>query len=282
MEWEKIIKKAEASQRDSVEEYVLAFSEAFSLPIMTPAEINGTFEIEIDLFPERAAITEAINDGTNPSLLLGLFRFWKELDWQWLFVESNEIPIAEAFSESSRFFIHRLLGFSPELLLSEDDTIRTVTFLLLYFLPCSGKNDLLFHYDKKVPLLSCVQITESHFKMLIYMMREYESASFDAYCSGYNLNHLLLESFMDNAKELYEFANPDWERILPTEKIKTLLDCGCDFESFSELRQKKHLFTFEELPQRLSDMEKKHRKESLTLKLIAKRSHDLDKVFVKI
>jgi hypothetical protein len=258
--WNEYITTINNFKYNNLQEYITNYISAFNINLYS---LEKTQELlvhsSIDLFPERKVLSECFNSGEHIDLFISVFYHLDTLNLSWLFIEEPNVPIETIFNESSRFFIYRLIGFYPELLLEHNDKDRTLTYLFLYFMPNGHQHSLLYHYDKKIPLLSIHQISLYHFDMLLFLMKEYDKISFNLYCQEYNLNHLLLESFMDNANALFSFTdNINWYDILPIPKIYKLLDYGCNFNLFSHYRNQKHLYTFEDLPNTLSYMEKEY------------------------
>lgn len=267
--WQEYFNKITTVNKESTKLYIEDFVQQFKLDLYSLEQVHELLENSaIDLFPERKVMADLLNYGNSPDLLVSIFYYWNELDFSWLFVDSKYINLSEALAEYSPYYFYKLIGFKPEQLLSEDCSLNTITFLFLYFLPDSPKNSLLYHIDNKVPLITFDKITFNHFEMLLYFMRTFDTITFEEYCINYNLNHLLLENFMDNAKELFSFdSSINWKEVLPIKKIYLLLECNCSFIFFAEYRQQKHFFTFEDLPDILNAIEKEYFYKKLNTKL---------------
>lgn len=258
--WKEYFDKIITTNKASTKLYIQDFAYIFNLDIYSIEQVNLLLGHSLlDLFPERKVMADLLNYGSSPDLLISIFYHWEELDFSWLFVDLEHVSLSEVLQDNSSYYFYKLIGFKPEQLLSEDCYLNTITFLFLFFLPDSPKNALLYHVDNKTPLITFDKVTLNHFEMLLYFMKTFDTTRFEQYCLNYNLNHLLLENFMDNAKELFGFdSSINWKAVLPIKKIYLLLDYNCSFALFSEYRQQKHFFTFEDLPEVLNIIEKEY------------------------
>lgn len=267
--WKEYINQISLLQYNNTQEYCSAFAQYFlGKPVSLLKETedclfsqrhnNFTFEDghTLDLFPETNKTTLYFNSGYLEYVISIVYHFF-DIKWDNFFWSGNiNVSLATEekykllFNENNSDFLYKKITFLPEDLLSIDNNHNTLTFLFLYFLPCTMNNSLLFHYKKNIPLVTINKISYNHFNMLLYLMRRFEEQEFLLLCEGYNLNHLLIEDYMDNATELLSFKdNIDWEELLPMKKIHTLLRFNCHFNSFADFRNQKHLFTFEQLPE---------------------------------
>lgn len=213
------------------------------------------------LFTERYNLENILQQGKLSEVISIFYNFF-EIDWNCIMVSdikfnenlSLEENYIKNFYDLSRNKLLKNIMFDTEQILSDDN--NTLLFLFLYFLPSVQENSLLFHSIKKRPLLTCNKITQNHFDMLLFLMKEYEKMEFNLLCQNYNLNHLLIEDFMEESKELYDFdSNTNWESLLPMRKIKILLKENCTFKTFEDLRNKKREFSFPYLPKKLIAIE---------------------------
>lgn len=210
-----------------------------------------------------ACISDFFNQGRFNELLSTIYHFFS-IDFSYDYYEqphdSNLLANYYAlFDRKSSYYIYKAFNFEPDTLLSLENSESIYLFLFLYFLPQCAKNDLLIHPDKNIPLISCCKITNEAFDMLLYLMINFDSHNFHFLCKNYNLNHMLLENFIDNATQLYSFDdNTNWKTILPIYKMEKFLDYDCDFQFFEDFRDKKFLYTFPFLNELLLDYEKEH------------------------
>ena len=261
--WKNYIEIIKQNKCNTTQEYCNYFINNFSfLKKINKKEIIKILSTPCDtLFTERYNLENILHQG-RLSEIISIFYHYFEIDWncivgsdiqlqKQLSLEENYIKIFFDLSKSK--FLKNVM-FDTEKLLSDDN--NTLSYLFLYFLPCTQKNNLIFHEQKKRPLLTCNKITQNHFNMMMFLMKEYEEDEFSLLCQNYNLNHLLIEDFIEESIYLHDFDfNTNWENILPMEKIKILLKENCTFKAFEELRDKKKFFTFPYLPKKLIEIE---------------------------
>lgn len=225
-----------------------------------------------DLFTLHTNIREAFNNGEVNYIISLIYHYFN--------LGLGKGDYSQLFNEDYHEFIYSKYNFEPDILLSHDDSQAQATYLFLYFLPCVSKNMLLFHYRYKIPLISCSIITNDNFDMLFYLMRWYEPNEFLLLTRGYNLNLLLLENFIEKTPKFYDvLPQDDFANFLPMYKIYKLLDVGCGFKNFFELRERKKLYTFPYLPEKLLFLEKQYAYNKLDAQLTTKKTkHILVKI----
>lgn len=228
---------------------------------------------DLDLFPESKNLHNYINEGDYEFIVNYIFHF-PATDKDWFDTDDRlqhlpeEAQYQRIFNDDSDVFIFKKAIFMPEYLLSKNDLNRQLTFLFLFFLPTMENYGMLYHHIKKIPLLCCDRITNDNFDMLLRLMQEYDSFGIDMLSEDRNLNHLLVEDFMECSANLYAFdSNTKWDEVLPIHKIHTLLDMNCNFNLFEEKMSKKFQYTFEEMPQILTSIERKYSYFKLTQQL---------------
>lgn len=239
-------------------------------------KLNATPNI-ISLTNISSTISDYLNDG-NIELSISLIYHFFDIDFSEDFYEKpifNNLKCAyeEIFNFHSQHYFYRSFHFEPEILLSKDKQDNLYLFLFLYFLPYSKNSNLLSHPQNNLPLITYCCITDVAFDMLVFLMNYFEKEHFGNLCKNYNFNLMLIEDFMNNTKQLYSFTDDiDWYEVLPIYKISVLLDYGCDFSKFTELRDQKNFFTFPYLATILKDYEKEHQFNKLNVKLPIKKS----------
>ena len=276
--WKNYIEIIKKNRCTTTHEYCDYFIENFSQ--LKKIKKNEIIEILSNpcnnLFTERYNLENILHQG-KLSEIISIFYHYFEIDWNCIMVSDiklkQELTLEENYIESlydlSKSKLLKNIMFDTEQLLSDDK--NTLSYLFLYFLPSTQENSLIFHEQKKRPLLTCNKITQNHFNMLMFLMKEYEREEFNLLCQNYNLNHLLIEDFIEDSKNLYDFdLNTNWENILPMEKIKILFKENCTFKTFEDLRDRKKTFTFPYLPKKLIEIEVKFFYEKLDNLLILK------------
>jgi hypothetical protein len=266
----------------SIKEYCIFFINTLKQEqlLFTPINLLTAHEIEDiinssngHLFPVQSNLHEFFNNGKLEYILNFIYHF-PDINKSDLFnlytidEQVTNIDYSTLFNEQSPNFLYKAITFEPDFLLSQHNELAITSYLFLYFLPCISPNSLLFHFRKKIPLICCNQITLQSFNILLYLMKKFEPYELDTLCSGYNLNHLLLEDFISTAKNLYDNNSEIiWEKILPLDKIYKLIDVGCGFKEFQRLREKKLFFTFSFLPSILLFLEKVYLYNKMQIKL---------------
>lgn len=242
--------------------------------------------LNLELFPEDKNTAYYFNIGDLEFIVNFIYHFpqcdngWFYLNDEFKKLDEHDLYL-EIFRDDSNIFLFKKIGFYPELLLSKDDDNRTLSFLFLFFLPCIKNNSLLFHFSKKIPLICCNGITNRHFEMLLYLMKELEENEFKLLCEHRNLNHILMEDFMNTCNELYSF-NPktNWNKILPIFKIHKLLDFNCGFNMFETYMSDSQKTLFSNLPEILNNIQKEY--EYHKLKVSLKEKFFIDSKLIKI
>jgi hypothetical protein len=217
-----------------------------------------------DLFPETRNLHDYFNYGDYRFVANYVYHFPQTNKW-WFDTDGNwenwdaDTQYKKIFDETSDIYLLKKAIFMPEFLLSEDLESRQLTYLFLFFLPIIENYGMLYHHIKKIPLLCCHGITDENFNMLLHLMKEYDAFGINILSKERNLNHILIEDFMENAKELYSFdPDTDWDKVLPLYKIYQLIDINCSFKSFSEKIDPKFLYMFEHMPQMLLEIERRY------------------------
>lgn len=268
----------------SVKEYCLSFLSLIDnkysiMPIhVLQKKLDNTSNI-ISLTNISSTISDYLNHG-NLDLVINCIYHFFDINFSEDYYQppdSRDIIKAyeEIFDPNSSFYIYKSFYFEPETLLSINKQDNFYLFLFLYFLPCGKKANLLLHPRDNLPLISYCCITDLAFEMLLFLMKTFSKEEFSNLCKNYNLNLMLIENFMNNAKKLYSFAaDTNWQEILPLYKISILLDHSCDFSKFTELRDKKNFFTFPNLAIILNDYEKEHQFNKLNKKIPNKQQSE--------
>lgn len=267
--WKNIYQKLNYYHKNlTVKEYCDAFLKLVNPndKIWTVEDVNYYLSINntSDFFPETKNLHHYINDGDYSFLVNYVYHFPKTEKY-WFDTDGKLISLDEysqykiIFDESSDLYLLKKSIFMPEILLSKDDINRQLTYLFLFFLPLIENYGMLYHYKKKIPLLCCNEITNENFNMVLHLMKEYDSFGINLLSANKNLNHLLVEDFMENSQKLYAFdTSTNWDKVLPIYKIHTLLDMNCNFKTFEEKMAKKFHYTFENMPKILLELEKKY------------------------
>lgn len=229
------------------QEYCLWFAGHFSYNIYSLDKCIDLLEKDnYDLLP----ITKNLIDyfySNNIEIMLNLIYHLndlKNLDFIIMETNSNNNIDNLFFSRDSKLYFFNLFSFDIEVLLSNNTNKATLLYLFFYFLPNNKSQDLLYHSRKKIPLISCNQITFNHFEMLIFLMKESDTTNYNSLCKNYNFNLILLEDFCQSATEIYTFLeNDEWYDILPIDKIKVLFKDNCYLNNFLEYKNKKVYYT---------------------------------------
>ena len=220
---------------------------------------NGT-----DLFPESINFHNAFNNGDYRFIASYIYHF-NDIDLEWYDTNarmshlSSEEKYKLIFKEDNEEFIFNKAIFEPEIMLSETNRNRQLTFLFLLFLPEMNNYQIFFHYKKKIPLLCCSFISNENFEMLLCLMTEFIADEIKLYSISKNLNHILIEDFMQTSAELYAFdCNTDWFKLLPIYKMHRLFEINCRFANFHQTMDEKYYMTFPNMPDIVFSIEKEY------------------------
>lgn len=217
-----------------------------------------------ELFPETKNLHSYFNSGDYKFVINYIYHFpktdkyWFDTDNKWDNVVDS-LQYKKIFDQNSDVYIFKKSIFMPEFLLSENNLNRQLTFLFLFFLPIMENYEMLYHHKKKIPLLCCHGITNENFNMLLHFMREYDLFGINSLSGDRNLNHILIEEFMENSSELYSFdPETKWDEVLPLYKIHKLFEVNCNFKMFAQKMSKKFKYTFENMPEILMGVERRY------------------------
>lgn len=268
------------------QEYCLWFCGHFSYNIYSLSHCINLIEKENgDLLPISKNLIDYFysNDIDLMISLIYHINDLKNLDF--IIMNNNKDKNIDSFfsSRDSKLYFFNLFSFDNELLLSNDSNNATLLFLFFYFLPENKNQDLLYHSRKKIPLVSCNQVSLNHFKMLIFLMKEYDTISYNSLCKNHNMNLVLLEDFCINATELYTFFNhDDWYEILPIVKMTILFKENCHFSNFSDFSKNKVYYTVPTLSSFIQYFQKELEFFNLKEKLSKKWQFNKKDIVVKI
>ena len=197
-----------------------------------------------DLFYQTKNIDTFFYEG-KASELISVFYNYFNINWEFLGFKTPAINMSidnlykKEFFEFQKSNFANHLSLDIERILSNNNT--QFVFLLIFFMPCISKKDILFHYKKNRPLLSCNNITIENFYMIQELMKSYEKENYDLFCSGYNFNHQLVEDYIESSQILVGYKkNTKLSKELPIEKMKFLLGENCSFTDFETLRNNKN------------------------------------------
>lgn len=280
--WKKIYQQLNQAYQSKINikdycKYFLSIIEP-SENILSVDEVNSYLKNNEtnDFFPEVLNLNNAFNSGYYQLIASYIFHF-NELDQDWYDINNNLSNLSEyekyamIFKEGGEDFILTRAIFSPELLLSENNEKRKLTFLFLLFLPALDNYQMLFHYKKKIPLLCTFGITDENFDMILFLTNKYLNDEIVLY-KNKNLNHFLVEEFMVASSELYAFdKRTKWKNILPVYKIKKLFKIEHWLSNFNETIDDRLLMIFPKINTILNEIEREYKYNSLDQKLINKK-----------
>jgi len=267
--WKKIYHKLNIYHKTlSIHDYCIAFLKL----INHEDDIWNIEELEaklaenqsLDFFPEIINLHKYFNEG-NYQFIANYIYYFPKTNKSWFDIDNNwdniidDVQYKKIFDDSSELYLLNKAIFKPEELLAKDELNRQLTFLFLLFLPSIDNYGMFYHHSKKIPLICCHGVSNDNFDMIYFLMNEYDKFEIDLLSTGKNLNHILMEDFMQNASELYSFdPNTNWNKIIPLYKIHKLLDINCGFKLFENNIQPNLLYMFEDMPKMLIKIEKEY------------------------
>lgn len=197
-----------------------------------------------DLFYQTKNIDSFFYEG-KISELISIFYNYFDINWEFLSLKAPVINMSidnlykKEFFEFQKSNFANYISLDIERILSSNDT--QFVFLFIFFMPCVSKKDILFHYKKNRPLLSCNKITIENFYMIQELMKNHEKENYDLFCGLYNFNHQLIEDYIESSQLSGSYKNNvKWEKELPVDKMKFLLRENCSFTDFEKLRKDKN------------------------------------------
>lgn len=238
----KIEELEQLHQLTNIQTYCKSFIDLFQLSIsILPEKVfykQLSFQ-DSELFPESSQCFDAFNFG-NLNFVINFIYHFKNSNKNWLFdsfvdlyLDENEL-FYELFYDNSNIFLFKKISFQLETLLSKNEWSNVLTYLFLFFLPCISNYDLLFHYQRKIPLLSCHEISNQNFDLILYLMQKFSPNEFKHFCqSEKNFLFLLIDDFICHNKQFYVINHvEDWKKHLPIYKINRLYDLSCSIKEF--------------------------------------------------
>jgi len=287
--WKIIINNLSEFRKLTIRDYCLNSLKLFNLSLLESKVVNEIVKKnpQNDFFPESLNLYNKFNNG-EIEFIINFIINYSELDNRWFDIDNLYKNMSKQEIYKSTFnYINELSFFkrmiiSPEELMSKDFTDdKLKTFLFLFFLPVWEENEMLFHHSKQIPLLCCSKINNEFFDVLLELMLIYEKEEILRTITDKNLNHLLIENFMENASKLHSFENQvNWEEVLPIYKIKKLLDINCSIKNIKETIPQRFLVLFEDIPEFLINLESRYLYEKLdsSLKININKKEDIIKI----
>ena len=239
-EYIKIFKKCPVSMKDYFEYVQVNFPDLLTLLNKDELVIRINKQNN-DLFYQTKNINSFFYDG-KASELISIFYNYFHMNWEFLSFKIPAIDMSIDNLYKKEFFEFQKSNFANHIFLDIERILSTnntqFVFLFLFFMPCISKKELLFHYKKNRPLLSCNNLTIENFYMIQELMKTYEKENYDLFCSFYNFNHQLVEDYIEKSQILTSYT--EWEKELPVEKMRFLLSENCSFTDFEILRNDKN------------------------------------------
>jgi len=279
--WKIIINKLADFQKLTIRDYCLNSISLFNLSLLDHDFINEKIKENPnnDFFPENLNIYNFFING-ELEFIVNFIMHYNDLDNRWFDIDNlhknksnQEIYNSIMSYDGESSFFKRMIIVPEELMGNGFTENKLKTFLFLFFLPIWKKNEMLFHHSKKIPLLCLSKINNEFFDILLELMLHLEKEEIFKIMNGKNLNHLLIENFMETTSKLHSFESViNWEEILPIYKIKKLLDINCSIKNIKETIPQRFLVLFEEIPEFLINLETKYLYEKLEQSLKVKNT----------
>lgn len=235
-------------------------------------------KVNYDLFYQRKNIDMFLYEN-GTSEIFNMFYHYFDIDWDFLSFQALSIESSldesykKEFSSFQKSNLANHLYLDLERLLSTEGNNGQLIFLFFFFMPFVNKKEILFHYKKNRPLISCNGITLESFYMLQFLMKEYERETYMLFCQSYNFNHQLIEDYMESSQTLKGFKKGiKWKEDLPVEKMIALLKDECNFTDFEIFRSKKNKAIYPDIYKVLIEFQTSLLAEKLNQKL-QEKSH---------
>ena len=270
--WLEQISRLESINETSIKSYLETVSNSFNFKIISFEKLEKKLlKQEGDLFSDIFIVKEFFNH-KNVSYFISFFNHYFKLNYHHLssyeIITDYSMLITDFFSTKiSQFFL-----IKPDKILSKKD--NSIIFLILFFNPVSNKFSMLYHEQKKIPLICCSDINMENFNMLLYLMKKYAPQEVNLLTQGYNLNHILVE-------ELIKSHNYDYTIIkkkINIEKIQRFWDLKCSFKNFVAFSERRGFDVEQDFVNYLINLEITYFKDKLNNSLTEKYDYKLVKI----
>lgn len=181
----------------NIKDYCISVVEKLNLHILSVETINNLIKENHtnDFFPEVINLNRLFSS-TDIQFIVSYFFHFEDINNDFLILHQEAKNIKEInydFLYKNNQLIFETINFQVKDLLSIDSPKSVDKFLFLYFLPIFKNNEFLYY--KEIPIISFPTITIDNFKLLLYLMKNYDEFKFNSFKENKNLTHFLIEIF---------------------------------------------------------------------------------------